>query len=292
MSEPKFSVSQITTLHSSLAEDLETYTRAGANGIGIWEFKLGEGSDAEPLARFRDSGLEATTCVPDVLSIWPIPMPGPTEPQERVRALCAAIERLAPFEPEAVLCLTGHPGHGVAPAEARRVVVEGVREAARVAAAHGLVLGLEPLHRAIYADWSLVGDIPGAISLLDEIGEENVKLLYDVYNLWDTPTVLADTLEHAERIIGAVHVCDARAETRNGFDRVLPGDGVIDLAALLGALDSTGIVTWLDLEIFSDDGTFSDQAFDDSLWKQPAAEVIARGRAGIERAWEARGSAG
>ena len=187
-----------------------------------------------------------------------------------------------------VLCLTGHPGEGAETPEARRIVVEGLRRAARVAAEHGLTLGLEPLHRDVYGTWSLLGSIPETVDMLDEIGEPNVKLLYDVYHLWDTEDVLRHTVTHASRISPSIHICDWRRETRNDFDRVLPGDGIIDLPAIFGALEAGDAITWVDLEIFSDDGSFSDQAFDDSLWTQDQLEVCKRGRAGFERAWAAR----
>lgn len=288
MPEPKFSVSEITTFHQSFEDDLAIYAEAGADGIGVWEFKLGEDNDAEVLAKLRDSGLKATTCIPGTLSIWPVPFPGPEDPRERTAGLCAAIERFAPFEPAVVLCLTGYPSEGVDPGEAHRILVDGLKQAARVAASHGLVLGLEPLHRNVYGTWSTIGDIPGTISLMDDIGEENVKLLYDVYHLWDTDGVLEDTVRYGDRIVPSVHVCDWRAETRNDFDRVLPGDGIIDLPALFGALEAGGVVDWFDLEIFSDDGSFSDMDFDDSLWKQDPVEVVRRGREGFEKAWAAR----
>lgn len=290
MPEPKFSVSEITTFHQTYDEDLAAYREAGADGIGVWEFKLPEGEDAESVAKLRDSGLSATTCIPGTLSIWPVPFPGPADPAERTEELCAAIRRFAPFEPEVILVLTGHPGDGVDPAEARRVAVEGLRRAAREAAGHGLTLGLEPLHRKLYATWSLVGDIPGAIDLLDEIGEPNVKLLFDVYHLWDTDDVLEHTVRHGSRICSSVHICDWREDTRNDFDRALPGEGVMDLPALFGALDAGMAVKWVDLEIFSDDGSFSDLDFDDSLWKQDPGDVVRRGKAGFERAWAARGA--
>jgi sugar phosphate isomerase/epimerase len=288
MAEPKFSVSEITTFHQSFDEDLAAYVEAGAEGIGIWEFKLPEGEDANSVAKLRDSGLKATTCIPGTLSIWPVPFPGPTDPGERTDGLCAAIERLAPFEPEVVLCLTGHPGEAADPGEARRVAVEGLRRAAKVAAVHGLTLGLEPLHREVYAHWSLIGDIPGTVDLMDEIGEENVKLLYDVYHLWDTDAVLEETVRHGSRIVPSVHICDWRRDTRNDFDRVLPGEGIIDLSAIFGALEAGGAAGWFDLEIFSDDGSFTDKDFEDSLWKQDPVEVVTRAKAGFEDAWAAR----
>lgn len=289
MAGPKFSVSQITTFHQTYEQDLDCYRQAGVEGVGVWEFKLPEGNDADSLARLRASGMKATTVIPGVLSIWPVPFPGPSDPRERTEALCASIRRFAPFEPAVVLTVTGHPGEGVDPGEARRVYVDGMRQAAKVAAEYGLTIGVEPLHRNVYATWSLIGDVPGSIDLMDEIGEPNVKLLYDVYHLWDTDNVIEETVRHGSRIVPSVHICDWRAETRNDFDRALPGDGVIDLPALFGALDEAGVGDgWFDLEIFSDDGSFSDQDFEDSLWKQDPLEVVRRGREGFEKAWAAR----
>ena len=288
MAEPRFSVSQITTFHQTFEEDVACYRDAGAEGIGIWEFKLPEGKDAEALAAVRDAGLVATTCIPAAFSVYPIPLPGGAEdPKERTDAICDSIRRFAPFEPQVVLVLTGHPGD-VDPGEAREVVCSELRRAARVAAEHGLTIGLEPLHRTVYGSWSMIGSIPETISYIDEIGEPNVKLLYDVYHLFDTEDVVADTVRYGSRIVPSVHVCDWRDPTRNDFDRALPGDGLIDLPAIFGALEAGGVVGWFDLEIFSDDGSFSDMDFEDSLWKQDPLEVVRRGKAGFERAWSAR----
>ena len=84
----RFSISQVTTLTSSFAEDLETYTTAGADAVGVWELKLGDGGDAEALERFEASGLGSAAAVPRIPSILPLPlMEGPTDSQERVEAL-------------------------------------------------------------------------------------------------------------------------------------------------------------------------------------------------------------
>ena len=81
----KFSVSQVTTFHQTFEEDVETYRQAGVEGMGIWEFKLGEGNDADLLARIRDAGIKATTCIPGVLSVYPVPFPGPDDPRSGSR---------------------------------------------------------------------------------------------------------------------------------------------------------------------------------------------------------------
>jgi len=286
--EPKFSVSEITTFHQTFEQDVAIYAAAGAEGMGIWEFKLPEGNDADAIARLRDAGLQATTCIPSTFTVFPVPLEGgATTPRERTEEICASIRRFAPFEPQVILCVTGYPG-GVGPAEGRQTLVRELRKAARVAAEYGLTLGLEPLHRRAYLGWSTIATIPETIDLLDEIGEPNAKLLYDVYHLWDTDNVLEDTVAHGDRIVPSVHVCDWRDSLRNDFDRVLPGDGLIDLPAMLGALEAGGVVGWFDLEIFSDDGSLSDVDLEDSLWKQDPADVVRRGKAGFDKAWAAR----
>jgi hypothetical protein len=57
---------------------------------------------------------------------------------------------------------------------------------------------------------------------------------------------------------------------------------------VFGALEAGGVVGWVDLEIFSDDGSFTDMDFEDSLWKQDPVDVCRRGKAGFEKAWAAR----
>jgi sugar phosphate isomerase/epimerase len=287
VAEPKFSVAEITTIDQTYEQDLATYCEAGADGVGIWEFKLPQGEDSDSVARLKESGLKATTCIPQVVSIWPIPFPGPENPTERIEALCEGVRRLAAFEPEIVLCVTGHPGD-VEPREGRRVVVEGLRRVAKVAAEYGISVGLEPLHRELYPHWTIVGTIPETVELLDEIGEPNLGVLFDVYHLWDTDNLLEDTVLHGNRILPSVHICDWRNPPRNDFDRVLPGDGVADLPAILGALETGGVVGWFDLEIFSDDGRFTDHPLKDSLWAQEGLDVVLRGKAGFEHAWAER----
>jgi sugar phosphate isomerase/epimerase len=284
---PRFSVCEITTFPARFEEDLAAFRAGGAWGIGICEFKLpGNGDDQAALAAFHSSGLQAAICVPATLSVLPLPfVPGPEDPAQRVEAICAGIRRLAAFGPAACMCLTGPRGNRPE-SESPRIVVDGLRAVARAAEEVGLPVGLEPIHRSIREDWSLVTTLPEALGLLDDVGEPNLGLLFDVWHLWDTPDLLVHTRAHAYRIVG-VHVNDRREPTRSWKDRVLPGDGVADLAGILGALDAGGYQGWFELEIFSDNGTFGDN-YEDSLWKVEQVEVVRRGRAGFLRAWADR----
>ena len=258
---PPLSISQITTVGQSFADDLDAYREAGAAGIGIWEMKLG----ADSLERFRASGLMAATAVPAVPSILPLPlMEGPEDPAERIEAIRTAILRLAPFEPPCVLFLTG-------PGEDWPAVVDGIRAIADAAAQTGVKIALEPIQREYAELWSIVSSLDEAAELLDEAARPEVGLMYDAWHLWMEP--LEQIERHRDRIAG-VHLADWREPTRNTNDRVLPGDGVIEFAPILDALRWDGL---FDLEIFSD------PELPGSLWREDPRELARRGIEALSR---------
>jgi sugar phosphate isomerase/epimerase len=250
VSTPRFSVSEFSTPNHSYEQDLAAFVAGGASGIGIAEVKLPDGQDSESLRKLRESGLKATICLPSTLAILAIGMtPEPADPEARVESLAVSIERLAPFEPEVVLLLTGIPGERDA-SEARAIVVEALRHLGDAARAAGVRIALEPIHRSAADEFSLASDLPGAEAILEEVGDDSIGIIFDTWHLWDTPDVLGHVRRLAYRF-PAVHVNDWRDPTRHWDDRALPGEGVIDLPAILGALEAGGFDGWYDMEIFS-----------------------------------------
>jgi sugar phosphate isomerase/epimerase len=285
MPEWRYSVGEYTTPHLSFTEDLRVYRAAGAEGIGVDEgLKLRD--HKRDLAAFKESGLAATFCFPEVSTILFGELArGPRDPVARVREMCEGIERMAAFDPVCCVCSPGPSATGrQLTIDERTTVVRGLRRAAQVAADLGVPLALEPMHSSKQHAWSAITSIPDAIDLLDEIDHENMRLLVDVWHLWDTPNVLDYVQQNASRIIG-VHVDDWRSPTRSWCDRVLPGDGIGNAASFLAALIRGGYEGWLELEIFSDDGLFEDD-FDDSLWKWDPEHLIATGRERVSAVWE------
>jgi sugar phosphate isomerase/epimerase len=284
--EPSFSISAVSTLTASFAEDLDAYRAAGADGIGIWELKLPAGEDERSLELVRASGLEVTNCVPLVPSILPLPLiDGPVDPRERVEAICASIRRLAAFSPRSVVCLTG-PAWERPEAEARRLVLDGLRRIGREARANGVRIGLEPFQRLGAEQWALATSIAEAVELLDAAAEPALGLTFDIWHLWNSETLHEDLRKHGDLIV-AVHVNDWRDPTRGWADRVLPGDGVAGVPAILASLDAAGWRGPYDLEVFSDNGAFGN-AYPDSLWDVPAPELARRGREAFLACWQAR----
>jgi sugar phosphate isomerase/epimerase len=257
----------------SFADDLDAYGDAGADGIGIWEMKLEDDS----LQRFRQSGLEAATAVPAVPSILPLPlMEGPADPGARVEAICASISRLAPFKPPCVLFLTG-------PGDDREAILEGLRAIGAEGARSGIRVALEPIQREFAELWTLVSSIPETVELLEAAGRPELPIMFDTWNLWNTPTLFEDIARQVDRFAG-VHIADWRDPPRSPNDRVFPGDGVAGLPAILGALDAAGYDGWYDVEIFSD------FELPDSLWQLDPSDSAKRARESFDRVWHQRRS--
>jgi sugar phosphate isomerase/epimerase len=272
---PRFSISQVSTLTASFADDVRAYTEAGADGIGIWELKL----DAGSLDQFQASGLGSATAVPTVPSVHPLPLlPGPDTVGERVDSLRRSLEVLAPYEPAAILCFTG-PGD-------REAAVRGVREVAGEAEKLGLRLAVEPFQFQGIESWSILNTLGDAAQFLEEVGSDAVGIQFDVWHLWNAAEVLDEIPRYADLLAG-VHVNDWREPTRGWADRVLPGNGAADLPALLGVLEDVGWEGFYDLEIFSDNGAFG-SAYPDSLWDLDADDFARRGRDAFIHTWSKR----
>ena len=262
-----FSLSEISTVAASFRDDLRAYSAAGFDGIGIWEMKLGD--DEADLQAFGASGLRATNCVPAVPSILPnAVIEGPDDVGERIEALCASVHRFAHYAPDCVLCLTGAAG-GRDEAEARGLVIDGLRRIAAAAGNAGVRLGLEPIHASQRDDLTLITTIPETLALLDEAGLPDVGIMIDLWHLADTHEIERHLAENVDRITG-VHVAEWRPPGRD--DRALPGDRCAQLMRVLHEAGWRG--AW-DVEIFGDAGR------PDSLWSLDVDEAAKRAYAAV-----------
>lgn len=259
------SLSEISTVGASFAEDLRAYAAAGFEGIGIWESKLGD--DEADLAGFRSSGLRATNCVPFVPSILPnAVVPGPEDVEERIESMCASMARLARFEPDCILCLTGPGGE-----DDHVTIVDGLRRVAAAAEDAGVRLGLEPIHVSQREALTVITTIPETLELLEEAGLPQVGIMVDLWHVGDTPDVERHLAENVDRITG-VHVAE---QLPGRADRGLPGGRCAELMRVLRDAGWRG--AW-DVEIFGDPER------DDSLWALDVDEAARRAYAAVRAA--------
>ncbi len=133
--------------------------------------------------------------------------------------------RLPPFEPPRT------------EAEDREVLLAGLAELGEHAASEGVTLFLEPLNR--YED-HMVNRLEQAASLIDEIGLSSVRIGADTYHMNIEEDDPAESLLRWGSHLGHVQVSDS--------NRLQPGAGHVDWAAIIAALATIGYTGDLALE--------------------------------------------
>lgn len=286
---PLFSVSQYTTFPLTFEEDVELYSSLAVQGIEVCEEKLSgdPGRAREQLAMLADSGLRVTSVQPCVHSPFPhkdTVEADPVTPADRMARFRKTIDLFAECFPGQEIPLVA--GGGIAPDYDFRLAHRTAREAfsalADYAADRGLSIMFEHLNPVLMNLYTFICTFDEAIKLIEDVGRPNFGFCLDTWHVWHEPEIAERVARLGKPILG-VHVGDWPAdEPRNYGDRLLPGDGVIDLPALLGAVEHTGYSGAYCVEIFSD------LKLPDSLWRQDPADIVERARTGFIRAWKAR----
>lgn len=120
---------------------------------------------------------------------------------------------------------------------------------------------------ALEFNWSpLVKSLQSAVQVVKQVDHPQVGVLFDPAHYYTTPTKFEHLDAEAVRWIKHVHLDDMRDKPGDlsdcNADRVLPGEGVLDLHALIATLEQHGY-----------EGFFSIEMFNADLWQLPAQEA-------------------
>ncbi len=123
---------------------------------------------------------------------------------------------------------------------------------------------------AIEFNWSpIIKSLQSAVRVAEIADHPRVGVLFDAAHYHVTPTKLRDINEGSVRRIKHVHLDDMPDTpadlTHRDFDRVLPGEGVVDLPEIISALERNGYGGYYSIEMFSA-----------HLWRLPAKEAARR----------------
>ncbi|MDR7523244.1 MAG: sugar phosphate isomerase/epimerase [Armatimonadota bacterium] len=163
------------------------------------------------------------------------------------------------------------PPGGVAEGEVRARTVEALRRLGRVAADAGVRLGFEFLGFSTCS----VNTVRAARRIVEEVGDPAVGLVIDAFHFYvggSQPEDL-DGLDASRLFI--VHLDDAEPgepASLTDAQRLLPGEGVIPLKALVARLEQLGYR-----------GAYSLELFRPEYWAQDPAEVARRGLDSLRR---------
>jgi 2-keto-myo-inositol isomerase len=123
---------------------------------------------------------------------------------------------------------------------------------------------------ALEFNWSpVIKSLRSAVEVARRVHDPRIGVLFDPAHYYVTATKFADLT--AENVAHIIHVhlddmCDKPGDLSHcNSDRVLPGQGILDLPALIGRIEELGY-----------QGLFSIEMFNADLWALPAAETARR----------------
>ena len=260
MRRDQLAINSISTRHADLGEAVEAYAGAGFRQV---EFHL-------PLVRDWLATDDRTTAnVVDLLSAtgmtaiggFELPILGFAAPDEiavnhrRQRENAELIHALG-----GGTLVVGTDGPAVPSVDALPVLAEAIQTFADGIAGLDVVVALE-------FNWGpLVKSLASAVAVCELVDRPNVGILFDPAHYHCTVTKFEDLDERSIPWIRHVHLDDMRdkpGELSNcNSDRVLPGEGILDLASLIGRIEAGGYT-----------GAFSIEMFNEDLWRLPAADA-------------------
>ena len=262
MQEQQLTINSQCTFHWNLEEALDAYAAAGFRNVephlNLVKDWLDDGhtvDETRGLFEERDLRVVATSQI-EVMCFG--------SPDARIGNLRANAEnaRLA-RELGADKLILGTDGPDQNSVEALDAVAHATRKLAEATEDTGVDIAVE-------FNWSpLVRSLASAVRVAERADHPRVGVLFDTAHYHVTPTKLGDVNEKSVRYIKHVHVNDMPDKpadlTHKDYDRVLPGEGALDLPGIIGALERNGY-----------DGFFSIELFNEDLWRLPTKESARR----------------
>lgn len=254
----RLSIHQTTTQRWSLGEAVAGYEQAGVAGIGLNLQKLESFGRDEAVRLLNRSPLRVTSLG------WVGGFTGDHNQSfhDAVEQAADTVQLAATVGAEAVHVLSGTAGNHIR-SHARRLLTDGLQELIGIAQQEGVRLAVQPMHRIFEREWSFLSGIDDTLDILGRFSPHEVGLAFGTYHFWDDDRLFS-RLNELVPWITTVQLSDWRDPPRCDNDRLLPGDGVIPLADIVGELERCGYRGCYEIEVWSRD-----------LWKTDPRGLIA-----------------
>jgi hydroxypyruvate isomerase len=157
----------------------------------------------------------------------------PTLREQAVDDIEESLERVAPLDTDVMVLTVGPARPTISRAAQHNAIVHVLRDAAPIAAAHGVTLVIEPLNTQVDHPGYFLRTTDQAVEIVESVNHQNIKLLYDVYHQQITEGSLVDTINEHHEHIGMYHLADVPG-------RHEPGTGEINYRTVLETIADTG----------------------------------------------------
>ena len=266
----RFGFNGATTQTADLATDIRITGQAGYDVIELRDDKLdqflAQGSLDDVRQMLREAGVAAWTI--NAISLIGV---GGTA---RTVARCHELSRYA----QAIECpwVLGVPGPtgGRTDAQVMSDTVAAPREMANAAAEFGVSIAFEFMG----FPWAAVRDVAGAWAIVQEADRPNLGIVVDTAHFYAGGSTLDSIREVDPQRLVVLHINDvedvAKPDITDGH-RLYPGEGVVPLQDILGAVRVTG---W--------DGVLSVELFREEYWQLDPLTVAREAKARTSAVWE------
>ncbi len=232
--------------------------------------RLNKDDYAPQLNSIAPAGLTVSSVQSEVHSLFPDSLAGqPTAPDDRLRHMKRAIERIAPHVPRGTpfVVITGAAPGGDTAAVYEKALTA-FADLAGFAAKHGMRVAYEPLNPVLFNTDTALWGLDQALELVRRVGHEALGLCVDTWNIFQTPGLHEVIRACGDRIF-LVQISDWH-RPRSGADRISLGEGAIDNAAIMRSVHETGYRGPYVLEIFSG------ESLPDSIWRSDLDKCLQR----------------
>lgn len=255
---PRLSISQITTYRRPLHEEVSAIAAAGLQGIGLWRTKLTSYDEETVVAVLNEFGVK-----PASLS-WAGGFTGSLgfSYEEALEDARDAVRQAIRFGAETVVMLTGSQ-NGHTARHCRRTVKDALLMLADEAGDRGVRLALLPMQSRYQQTQTFLQSMDDALKLLDELNHPQIGMVFDTFQMWQTPHLLERIPSLVPRTF-LVQLSDSPLDPRNELDRRLPGQGELPLPEIVQQFLSYGYHGQFDVQVWSED-----------VWRMPLTDVIA-----------------
>lgn len=255
----RLSLNQKTVNGWSLPEAVEGCLRAGIPWIGVWRDKIEETGLDESARIIRESGLKVSSLCRGGM----FPAVSAEGRAKSIEDNKRAIEEAAAIGTDTLVMVCGGLSGVRAIDDARAMVRDGIEAIIPFAEAHGVKIGIEPLHPAFAADRSVISLLREANDLAGHFGSPQVGVVIDIYHVWWDPGVYPEISRARGNTLG-FHVNDWLVPNTDPLmSRGMMGDGVVENRRLREAVDAEGYRGPIEVEIFNAD-----------IWAMDGDEVL------------------
>jgi sugar phosphate isomerase/epimerase len=238
-------VSAISTFKLSLPDDLAFWRAHGITNVGVSVAKL-EAFGWEDGTRLVADAVADGLNVVDLIGLGPFHLADPSRWDAKRERLLRAIETAVAVDAPAVVFTTG-PFTPLTWDEAADALEAALRPVLAEARAHNIDFAIEHTN-SLRVDVGFVHTLHDAIDLATRLG---TGVCMELNACWAERGLDATIREHVDRI-RLVQVSDFEVGTIASSQRLVPGDGDIPLARILGTLVDAGYGGMFELELIGD----------------------------------------